>query len=409
MKVQSTKSDISSQATTNQSDASATQDNPSNDFFSDLIASMFAASTAETSADQSSTASDANTQEDQQVDPIFYGINPLLQQQDQLKNANNQVVATDVAIENDEAGTNVQDDKVDLVLKMNQQQRKNISALSDSNATRVSDPTIEFENNVSDKLAEIMPVAVMNTQQTPADKKHRVDSDMDASLQALNSYNMIPADNSVQEKQTQPTFIFPTQNGQTNNLDNQQNKYVDALTQLGNIINSHTAQYANNDKSAFATSKTPQVSYVDVSSKVNQADYGIKIDLLPSALNPLEKGTYNAHIKISPPELGSVMAELRIDKNSADLIILAENNQVKEIIEANLSQLRDSFQQADINLTNIHVDVQTSQSNTKEQQDQNQRAYEPFETNENTNELNKQTLTAKKTTQRLDSIIDTYA
>ncbi|MEO8965513.1 MAG: flagellar hook-length control protein FliK, partial [Gammaproteobacteria bacterium] len=187
-------------------------------------------------------------------------------------------------------------------------------------------------------------------------------------------------------------------------LQHLENKHADTLIQLGSFINGHTVQYAANNPHLF----TPDVSASQAGSKtLLQQDYQTKIELMPPSVDALMKESYDAKIKIYPPELGHVIAKLRIDKNSAELMILTENVRVKEIIEANLPELRQNFQNADINLTNVHV--QSTLTDTKDQTGQYQRDSERSMDKENTNQQSNEALSPNESPKKSETIIDTYA
>ncbi len=46
--------------------------------------------------------------------------------------------------------------------------------------------------------------------------------------------------------------------------------------------------------------------------------------MLPPTLNAVGQEVHNANIRIYPPELGSVLAKLKLNKNSAELTIMAK-------------------------------------------------------------------------------------
>lgn len=188
----------------------------------------------------------------------------------------------------------------------------------------------------------------------------------------------------------------------------QPNKYVDVLTQVANTINFHTANHLPiPHQETISDVALGRAEFVEAMKKAQTPAPEMTIELLPQSIDAMVKEAYDAKIKIYPPELGQVQAKLRVSKNNAELVIMTENSQVKGIVEANLPQLRQHFQQADINLTNVHVEV--FQSTTKEQNNQNRQQDDQRQGRYNTNELNEevnQPIEAKKI---ITSIIDTYA
>ncbi len=189
----------------------------------------------------------------------------------------------------------------------------------------------------------------------------------------------------------------------------QPHKYVDAFTQLGQIISAQAMHVMrNNEQILPANLRTEQVHYFQNLGKSHVPEGEVKVELFTSSIDALNKETYDAKIKIHPPELGHVTAKLKVDKGHAELVILTETVRAKEIVELNLPRLRENFQNSDINLTSVQV--QASQSGAKDQSGQNSQHSDAFPIIESTNELNQQGLSPKEESSKgSDTIIDTYA
>jgi len=195
------------------------------------------------------------------------------------------------------------------------------------------------------------------------------------------------------------------------NIQNVPDKVIDAFTQLGNLINNQTApQLAHPLQRVVSDFSVTQANY---SLKMRDAEPGInetKIELSTPSISSVMKEGYDAKIKIYPPELGHVIAKLRVDKNSTDLVILTENSHVKGIVESNLPKLREHFQQAGINLTDIQVHTSLSDAKEQNSQQEGQRHHESYSLKEYTNEINnKQTIAPEEEKKSPNTIIDTYA
>ena len=188
------------------------------------------------------------------------------------------------------------------------------------------------------------------------------------------------------------------------------NKYTEALSQLGNFINSHTMkERIINQQNLIADTRAGVGSYSAELKDAQHIEYDSKIELpLPSAA-ALAKETYDAKIKIYPPELGSVTATLKVDKNDAQLVIMAESSRVKEIIEANLPQLRENFQNANINLTHVQVQVALNSDSSKEQGNQNQSNNRSDLNKDPLNDQNLQSSPEKLSSATSNKLVDTYA
>jgi flagellar hook-length control protein FliK len=208
---------------------------------------------------------------------------------------------------------------------------------------------------------------------------------------------------------TQSVNVLSLLKGQAYDPKQQKNKPVDALVQMGNFINGETTRQSVEGKTSFtSTREASTVDYGEILSKTSQPEYEMKIDLLPMTVGAQE--VYKASIKIYPPELGAVIAKLKMDKKNAELIIVTENNRVKEVVESNLSQLKQQFQQADINLTHIQIEVQTPQTGSGNQSNQERQSHLPgFSANEDTKLLKQTDVSSDSASRRLDSLVDTYA
>lgn len=221
--------------------------------------------------------------------------------------------------------------------------------------------------------------------------------------------NMLPDINLFQSISNKANMVTNTAKINVEQLAAPKNKFTDALIQLGQFINTQTTQEFT--KADTTTVVNSQMTYTEALHKVPEGnDYGLKIEVQAANLDSQTKEIYNANIKIYPPELGAVVAKLKVGKNGTELMILTENTAVKSIVEANLAQLRQDFKQADINLTNIQIDVQTPQSGQKEHQNQNQNNYSAEPDGGLNTLVPKQPNNSSATsTQVINSIIDTYA
>lgn len=142
------------------------------------------------------------------------------------------------------------------------------------------------------------------------------------------------------------------------------------------------------------------------------ANTPVQIEFSPVSLAAVGKEVYNAQIKIHPPELGNVIAKLKLDKDGANLTILAENNVVKGIVEANLPALREHFQRADIPLNQIQVQVDAKPNNPPLFADENREQRPQNQSNQyksGQEEVENQNKDHNTTKTKLNSLVDTYA
>jgi flagellar hook-length control protein FliK len=174
-------------------------------------------------------------------------------------------------------------------------------------------------------------------------------------------------------------------------------RIMNAFSGMGEFINNQTAQLTAKDVSQSSTT-----------SAGTQFDplRDLKFDITTLDGHLSLSGDYDAQIKIYPPELGNVIAKLKVGVDSTQLVIVTENDHVKQIVESNLAMLKQHFQQADIQLS--HIDVQTAQSGGKWQEN-NQNNQGPFSPDQQSGEFNNSKMAQKEPKTNKNAIVDTYA
>ena len=188
----------------------------------------------------------------------------------------------------------------------------------------------------------------------------------------------------------------------------QQTKYLDAMSQLGHSIGNHVSQHlAELDIKPSTLLPTADKSYSEIAAHAKSKDPEVTVELVPLTKDALVKQSYDAKIKIYPPELGHVLAKLKVTDNNAQLVITAENTRVKEVIESNLAQLRETFQKADIQLTSILVN--TGGLDFKEQSQQGTGNHEQMMSKNDTIDVVDEKNTPIENKKKLNTLIDTYA
>lgn len=202
------------------------------------------------------------------------------------------------------------------------------------------------------------------------------------------------------------TQIFAAdKTAKTNQKDN--NQYTQALGTLGYMIQDLTTPA---DK-PLTQAKLTEPTFNDVKSAVMQgnqlAEAPVSIDIM-SSLESVKKDVYTANIKIYPPELGSVIAKLKISKNTAELTLTTENDRVKQIVEANLPALRDHFIRSDLNLVSIDVHVHLANTDVGDQQPKQQADQQKPDGSMPRQEANQKTNNQTLVKKRLNSLVDTY-
>jgi flagellar hook-length control protein FliK len=431
MKVQPGKADAQSQMKTKTEDAASQSQNSPMDIFAAIINSMSTPPAApEVNPDAAKAKPDDlefsldTKPESPLLDSVFTGVNFMYPLQPQVPDTNLQqqpvvtatpantiintsaaTVATEVSLPDTETAKNV---KADFAAVKTAE-----SSVVEDTVTQKADEQQILQPG-KEKLTQAADLMVESDVKQKLKKNMLEQRPEKISLPEGKNADRLPESNATSLfdtdiNSTQSVNVLSLLKGQAYDPKQQKNKPVDALVQMGNFINGETTRQSMEGKTSVTSAlEASTVDYGEILSKSSRPEYEMKIDLLPMTVGAQE--VYKANIKIYPPELGSVIAKLKMDKKNAELIIVTENNRVKEVVESNLSQLKQQFQQADINLTHIQIEVQTPQTGSGEQHNQERQSHLPeFSANEDTKSSNKSNTPSDSASRRLDSLIDTYA
>lgn len=75
----------------------------------------------------------------------------------------------------------------------------------------------------------------------------------------------------------------------------------------------------------------------------------------------LKRGGNGIRIRLHPPSLGQLRMEILVTSDSVRTLIVAENNVVKGIIEANVNQLKQAFQEQGLKMEQFNVHINNGQ------------------------------------------------
>lgn len=106
-----------------------------------------------------------------------------------------------------------------------------------------------------------------------------------------------------------------------------------------------------------AVSKIPTANYKDVIEQVINSTKVVST----------EDGVNEMVIKLNPENLGKLSLKLVTENGIIKANFIAENQKVKEIIEANFNQLKESFSNQGLNIGNLSVSVNSGDSAFREQ------------------------------------------
>lgn len=183
-----------------------------------------------------------------------------------------------------------------------------------------------------------------------------------------------PAEQMMKEetKAVNPGKVLAAAEEKTVQKDGKQN---DPFAKALNGVEVSTHEFKNPE--APRTKEAPLASYVPEPNELFQQ----MIDKFRMDVRP---GLTQMEIKLYPEELGTMHLKLSVEKGIVNAHILTENARVKELIEQNLSELKETFAQEGIQWDQITVDVNQDsmrenpfayqpQSNMRDQQHSNRR------------------------------------
>ncbi|MDR3476568.1 MAG: flagellar hook-length control protein FliK [Gammaproteobacteria bacterium] len=324
----------------------------------------------------------------------------------------NQSISEATTMDRLQAEAAIQNDSLPTKVDPNQKPNAEVVKKNDSNTKPINinkpTPTTTTLKNSLDKVnlsdASQKNVAIDNAQSIDKNMKP---AEKDLNQDTNSAFGSLPANNITMSQAISSMEKEPIKEGQSKPA----NKFTDSLNELGNLINGLTAQHANHQEQLISLPNIPaastSMSYAEALKKVNHAEFDTQVELIPQSIESQLNDSYSANIKIYPPELGHVLAKLKVDKNNAELIITTENSTVKSIVESNLAQLRDNFQRADINITNIQVNV-SDVSDKEQKNNQPYQSNQNVESNHATHEIVKENGSPTLSKRTLNSIIDAY-
>jgi flagellar hook-length control protein FliK len=188
---------------------------------------------------------------------------------------------------------------------------------------------------------------------------------------------------------------------------------LESMTAMGTEVHSpyetimtNLAAYFNKNLASSDMSLKPSQLGNDLTPGIENKSTINSFLYMPGNLaSSLKVEGYTAKIKVYPPDLGQITAEILINKGMAELTLSADSSQVRHFIESNLQPLRDSFQNANIQLN----DVLMQQSSSSDRQELPQHKNSGFEGSEYHQDDRQDESFRQPEHRQSKSIIDTYA
>ncbi|HGJ5890367.1 MAG TPA: flagellar hook-length control protein FliK [Arsenophonus apicola] len=113
---------------------------------------------------------------------------------------------------------------------------------------------------------------------------------------------------------------------------------------------------------ALTQSMTANINSMALTTPIDQPEWGQKFSEQIVMLS--RHGAQQAELRLHPEELGSLQIQLKIFDDKAQLSVVTANQQVRQIIESNLTQLRHALSEQGIQLGQTHVGEQHNEQNS---------------------------------------------
>lgn len=131
-----------------------------------------------------------------------------------------------------------------------------------------------------------------------------------------------------------------------NNDDNQSLAFPDIMSNKMMVMNTTSdGTYQRVAPTTFSVIAESLASYQAIDVIPQPSDAAMDIDL----------ATYHAKLNLFQPELGQVTADIAVTAHHTDITFTTERAEVTQIIESSLRQLRETFEQTDLTLTQVTI------------------------------------------------------
>lgn len=140
----------------------------------------------------------------------------------------------------------------------------------------------------------------------------------------------------VKEKMVENLKIIPEKDGLS--------------TRTENIIVKGHGNVGSIDGGAKVIKAESSASHIRPSIMINQITDG--------AVNVLKRGPGRVKIQLYPPRLGALNMDVSIQNNKVKVVLIAENHEVRHVLQSNMEQLRSSLQGQGLHVDSFDVLVQ---------------------------------------------------
>lgn len=217
------------------------------------------------------------------------------------------------------------------------------------------------------------------------------------------SNNELTAANNISMRVKEQESVKSIANVASNHALPDSHSFDALLTNVADFLNKRldTAVTPSQNKSGDAISLNT-AAFLELDNNPALKAFQYSSNGLPASL---KVDSYFATLKVYPPDLGQVTAEIQINKGMTELTLRADNPQVRHFIETSLPQLRESFENSHINLG--EVTIQNNSPDNRQDFQKNHNSSFGNMTIQQKPDDTKGVTQARK--QSSNSIIDTYA
>lgn len=124
---------------------------------------------------------------------------------------------------------------------------------------------------------------------------------------------------------------------------------------------------ATNQPANFSQEFSKKLSSTPLPTKADSTALTMQLDHLePSTTEP---GVFHVKIRVNPPELGPIHANIKMNHNTVEIQILTNNAHAEQVVKAHVSALVAQFSESSLQLNTIVVQQQATTSGGQDQQD----------------------------------------
>ncbi|WP_334468321.1 flagellar hook-length control protein FliK [Arsenophonus sp. PmNCSU2021_1] len=134
----------------------------------------------------------------------------------------------------------------------------------------------------------------------------------------------------------------------------------------GSITNNTTISLTSliPNSTTLSHSISPTINSITLATPIDHPEWGQKFS--EQILFLSRHGSQQAELRLYPEELGNLQIQLKVFDDKAQLSIVAANQQVRQVIETNLPQLRHALSEQGIELGQTHVGDQHNKQHSDE-------------------------------------------